>query len=362
MSTGPAAVERPSWPPHDGPHLVTGGSGYFGSLLVRMLRDRGVRVRVFDLQDADDRPSDVEFVQGDIRDADAVSRACGGCAVVHHNVAMVPLAKDKEAFWSVNVGGTETLLQASLAAGVQKVISTSSSAVYGIPERNPVDDSVKPRPREAYGRAKLAAEDLCARYVEKGLDVTIIRPRTIMGHGRLGIMQILFEWIRDGRNVPVFGRGDNIYQFVHADDLAEACIRAAARPGANVFNVGASRFGTMRELLEGVIRHAGTASRVVSVPLAPAKLGMTMTSALGLSPLGAYHALMYGESMYFDISRTRTELGWEPTYSNLEMFQHSYDWYLAHREQTLAVKGASHHRSPVRQGILAAVSKVLGYL
>ncbi len=105
------------------------------------------------------------------------------------------------------------------------------------------------------------AEELCREYAKKSLDVTIVRPRT-MGHGRLGIMQILFEWIRQGKNISVLGRGDNLYQFVHADDLADACIKAAARPGATTYNVGADRFGTMRETLEGLLAHAGTGSRV----------------------------------------------------------------------------------------------------
>src|SRR6185295_12255980 len=80
------------------------------------------------------------------------------------------------------------------------------------------------------GRAKLEGEALCANYARLGLEVTIIRPRTIMRHGRLGIFQILFEWIREGYNVPVFDGGSNIYQFVHADDLAEACIQRQERP------------------------------------------------------------------------------------------------------------------------------------
>lgn len=343
-------------------HLVTGGSGYFGSGLVRELRARGHAVRVFDRLDADDRPADVGFVQGDIRDRDAVAAACAGCVVVHHNVALVPLAKDREAFWTVNVDGTENLLRASANAGVRKVIHTSSSAVFGVPSKNPVDDSVKPRPQEAYGRAKLAAEHLCARYVEQGLDVTIIRPRTIMGYGRLGIMQILFEWIRQGKNVPVLGRGDNRYQFVHAKDLADACIKAAARPGPATYNVGAMEFGTMRELLEELVAYAGTPSRVVSVPFAPTVAGMRLASALGLSPLGAYHSLMYGRSMYFDVGRTCDELGWMPAYGNTAMFRESYDWYVGHRAEVLSSSGASHHRSPVREGILSTVSRVLQWL
>lgn len=337
-------------------HLVTGGAGYFGTVLVERLVAQGERVRIFDINNADEKPPGVEMFQGDIRDADAVRRACEGVSVIHHNVALVPLAKDADAFWSVNEGGTRNLLEAALAHRVAKVVNMSSSAVFGVPPKNPVDDTVEPRPQEEYGRAKLAAERMSQEYIARGLDVTVIRPRTIMGHGRLGIMQILFEWVREGKNVPVFGKGDNRYQFVHADDLASAAIKAAARPGPAIYNVGADRFGTMRETLSALIAHAGTGSRIVSVPAKPAVMMMTVTSRLGISPLGAYHALMYGREMYFDLTRTKCELDWAPRFSNAEMFCESYDWYLAHRDEVLGRHNASHHRSPVKQGVLRAVA------
>jgi nucleoside-diphosphate-sugar epimerase len=340
-------------------HVVTGGSGYFGNLLVARLLERGERVRVFDILDATDRPVEVEFVQGDIRDKQAVKNAVRDAATVHHNVAMVPLAKDADAFWSVNCNGTLNLLEACRSSGVSKVVYTSSSAVFGVPDRLPVDEFVTPRPAEAYGQAKLAGEEMCWRFADAGLDVSIIRPRTIMGHGRLGIMQILFDWVREGRNIPVFDGGHNKYQFVHADDLADACIRAAERPGPRVYNIGAERFGTMRETLQALVDHAQTGSRVKSVPSAPAVAAMKLTSAVGLSPLGAYHALMYGQDMYFDGARAKEELGWSARYSNAEMFCESYDWYLDHRNEVLAQGTASHHRSPVKQGVLNLVARFL---
>lgn len=340
-------------------HVVTGGSGYFGNLLVARLLERGDQVRVFDILDADDRPAEVEFIQGDIRDKRAVADAVAGADAVLHNVAMVPLAKDKDAFWSVNSNGTLNLLEACRSNNVKKVVYTSSSAVFGIPEQLPVDEYVTPRPAEAYGKAKLAGEEMCWRFADEGLDVSIIRPRTIMGHGRLGIMQILFDWIREGRNVPVFDGGHNKYQFVHADDLAEACILAAERPGPRAYNIGANRFGTMRETLQALVNHAQTGSRVKSVPSAPAVMAMKLTSALGMSPLGAYHSLMYGQDMYFDGERARQELGWSPRYSNEEMFCESYDWYLEHRDEVLAQTNASHHRSAVKQGVLDMFSRML---
>lgn len=333
--------------------LITGGSGYVGSVLRDRLRADGVAVRVFDIIDAVDRPEDVELVRGDIRDAGAVRRACAGADVVYHNVAQVPLARDRRLFRSVNCGGTANLLQAARNAGVHKIVHTSSSAVFGIPSRNPVDEHVTPRPGEAYGAAKLEAERLIEEAVRThGLDVTIVRPRTVLGHGRLGIFQILFDWVAEGRRIPVLGRGTNLYQFVHADDLADACIRAAARPGFAVYNIGAERFGTMRQTLEALCRHAGTGSRVYSLPMAPAVAAMKLTSVLRLSPLGAYHALMYGRSLYFDISRAKTDLGWQPRWSNDAMICDSYDWYLAHKDDVSAATTGSAHRSRVRQGIL----------
>ncbi len=233
--------------------LVTGGSGYFGSLLLRKMQARQMAVRVYDISRADDLPDQVEFVQGDIRDYDRLASSCHGVAAIHHNVAQVPLARDKHLFQSVNVDGTVNLLRAALAAGVRKIIYTSSSAIFGAPRSNPVTEDTAPAPGEAYGAAKYEAEKVCREYVQKGLDVTIIRPRTILGHGRLGIFQILFEWVRTGFNVPVLGRGDNLYQFVHADDLAEACILAADRAGPAVYNIGTDRFGTMRQGLEAPV-------------------------------------------------------------------------------------------------------------
>ncbi|HYD50752.1 MAG TPA: NAD-dependent epimerase/dehydratase family protein [Terriglobales bacterium] len=339
--------------------LITGGSGYFGTLLRDRLLAAGVAVRVFDRIDAADRPEEVEWVNGDIRDLDAVSRACAGVEVVYHNVAQVPLAKDRALFRSVNCGGTANLLRAAAGAKVRKIVHTSSSAVFGIPARNPVDERVKPRPLEAYGRAKLEAEELVATAAGAGLDATIIRPRTILGHGRLGIFQILFDWVAEGRRIPILGEGDNLYQFVHADDLADACIRAAGRPGFALYNIGAERFGTMRQTLEALCVHAGTGSRVVSVPMDLAVAAMRVTSALRLSPLGPYHSLMYGRSLYFDLSRAKQDLGWQPRWSNEEMICQSYDWYLTHREQVVHGAGASAHRSPVKQGVLALIKRLL---
>ena len=206
--------------------------------------------------------------------------------------------------------------------------------------------------------AEEMARSFAARAAAEGLDVTIVRPRTILGHGRLGIFQILFEWVRRSRPVYLLGSGHNRYQFVHADDLAAVCLLADQKKGPAVYLAGAERFGTLRELLEGLVSHAGSESPVRSLPFGPTQLAMQATGALGVSPLGAYHALMYGRELFFDVSDTRRELGWEPRWSNAEMIADSYDYYVAHREEILARSGASHHRSPVKLGVLALLEKL----
>lgn len=336
--------------------LVTGGAGYFGTILVDRVLAAGGRARVLDVNPPEERDG-VEVVVGDVRDRDVVQTACEGADVVLHNVAQVPLARDRELFWSVNVLGTANVLVAARDCGVGKVVHTSTSAVYGIPESNPVDEDTPPSPLEAYGVAKLEAEALCRDAAGGGLDVTIVRPRTILGHGRLGIMAILFELVAEGAPLFVLDGGGNRYQFVHGDDLADACILAAGRPGPTSYNIGATEFGTMRETLQALVDHAGTGARVRSVPSAPARVGMQVASRIGLAPFAPYHWLLYGESLWFDTSKAQRELDWEPTHSNASMVIESYEWWLANRS-TLGGAGRSHHQSPARMGLLGVLRRL----
>jgi nucleoside-diphosphate-sugar epimerase len=336
--------------------LVTGGSGYFGSELAAQAMAHGDAVRIFDLNEPGPELDAAEFVRGDVRDEQAVRAACDGVDVVYHNVAQVPLAKDRALFDAVNVGGTANVLVAARAAQVAKVVHTSSSAIFGIPEHNPVTEETPGRPLEAYGRAKLRAELLCRDAVATGVDVTIVRPRTVLGHGRLGVMALLFDFVADGAPVFVLGRGENRYQFVHAADLADACLRAGARPGPSVYNVGALEFGTMRETLQALVDHAQTGSRVRSLPVAPARFAMQALASIGLAPFAPYHWLLYSESLYFDVTKARTELGWEPKHSNTSMLIESYEWYLANRASGAdAAASRSHHQTAVRPGLVRAL-------
>lgn len=338
-------------------HLVTGGSGFLGNLIARRLHARGEFVRVLDIWEDPTRPREIEFVRADIRDRAAVTAAMRGIDIVHDNVALVPITKAGPEFWSVNVDGSRLAAEEAVRAGVKIHIHMSSSSIFGVPTSCPVTNDSPLRPVEIYGRAKLAGEtavrETCAR---GGLPLIVIRPRTILGEGRLGIFQILFQWIAENRRIYVIGDGNQGFQFVHAHDLMDAYLLAldAGRPG--VYNVGTDRFGTLRETLEGLIRHAGSTSRVVGVPAAPTIATLRALDWLHLSPLAPWHYLSYHKAFYFDVSPL-VNLGWRPRYSNDEMFRESYDWFLAHRDDLAAAKVGSAHRSVVRQRLLGLLRR-----
>ena len=280
------------------------------------------------------------------------------CDVIFHNVAQVPLAKNKDLFYSVNIDGTQNIIDSAFKNKVKKLIYTSTSAVFGIPKSNPVTEDTKPTPMEAYGKAKLEAEHMVLKNNADTLTTVVIRPRTILGHGRLGIFQILFDWIEKGYNIPVFDDGHNIYQFVHADDLAEACILAAENPVSGIFNCGADSFGSMRDTLQALCEHAKTGSKIRSLPKAIIKPLMKIAAFLNLSPLGGYHALMYGESLYFDINKAKRKLGWQPKHSSNSMLIESYEWYRQNKKY-LPLTEKSHHQKPVKQRLLGVIGKCL---
>ncbi len=333
-------------------HLVTGGSGFLGSHVVRRLRAEGESVRVLDVIDSPDRPPGTEFVACDVRDERGVRDAMKGVRFVHHNVALVPLAKAGAAFRGVNVNGTRIAANAALDAGVRLFIHMSSSAVFGIPDACPITSATPPAPVEVYGRAKLAAEQVVLRAARKGLPSLILRPRTILGPGRLGIFQILFEWIRDNRNIYVIGKGDNPFQFIHVDDLVTAALLGAERETQGVFNVGAERYSTLREDLAATVMHAGSRTGIVGLPVGLTVSALKVLDVLRICPLAPWHYLTYHKPFYFDLSESEKQLGWRPRYGNVETLIEAYDWFIEHGSQAGPARARSLHRDPVKQGVL----------
>ncbi len=327
--------------------LVTGGSGYFGSLLVRRLVAAGHEVRVLDLNDADDRPADVELIRGDIRDAGIVARR--GRRLRRRLQQRRPGAAGQGRAPAAH--GQRRRHRVAAARGCPGRRGQGGAHVVERRVRCPCCQPGAAVDRAGTGRELRARQ--AGRRVglprgrrRRGLDVTIVRPRTILGHGRLGIFGILFEWIADGADVFVLGDGDNRYQFVHADDLAEVCLLAGAPPGPAVFNAGTDRFGTMRESLESLCAHAGTGSRVRSLPAGPAAVVMRAAAAAASRPV---RAVPLDDVLAVAVvrHRARPRRAWAGSRRGRtnEMLADSYDWFLrqSQRHRPCRAIAPSHH-------------------
>src|SRR5207245_9411454 len=169
---------------------------------------------------------------------------------------------------SVNGGGTESVLRAANDAGVPRVVFISSTAVYGVPDKHPIEEDDPLVGVGWYGESKIDAEGLCR---VAAVETTIVRPKTFIGPERLGVFEILFDWIREGRRIYILGQGHNRYQLLAVEDLVDAIVRASGAPEAagHAVNVGAKEFGTVRQDLQALIGHAGSSSRLTPVPVKP---------------------------------------------------------------------------------------------
>ena len=228
--------------------LVTGGSGYLGSALIKYITPKFNSISNFDTNKNDGQKG--LYIKGDILNFDQILSATKNIDIIYHCIAKVPITKNSAEFIKVNEIGTENLLKAASINNVKKIIFVSSSAVFGIPKKIPILEEDERNPVEKYGLSKKKGEDLCFQYIKNGLDITIIRPRTILGDNRLGIFSILFEWIEKNQKLPVLNHGNNFYQFVDIEDLVVAIYKSSLLQGSNVFNIGAEKFDTIKNTLK----------------------------------------------------------------------------------------------------------------
>jgi UDP-glucose-4-epimerase GalE len=314
--------------------LVTGGAGYIGSVIVARLTARGHDVAVYDSLyrgHAAAVAAGVPLVRGDVRDAAAVRAALKGhdCEAVIHMAALAEVGEsvaEPERYRSVNEDGTAAVVEAAVAAGAGRLVFSSTAAVYGAPQRTPIDEHDALAPANPYGETKLAGERLLQQARDGGeLAETALRYFNACGaDGACGedhdpeshLIPLALRAARDGTPIRVFGDdyptpdGTCVRDYVHVADLADAHIAALeALPAVQgSFNLGTGTGDSVRAVLD-------TVESVTGLPLRRE----TAPRRAGDPPV-----LVAGNR------RAAERLGWRPRRSLMDAVTDAWEWMLAH--------------------------------
>jgi nucleoside-diphosphate-sugar epimerase len=327
--------------------LVTGGGGFLGGYIVEALLARGVGVRSFGRGDYPQlRAQGVEVVRGDIRDADAVAAACRGIDCVFHAAALPGIGMQRRSYEEVNRLGTEHVLAGCRAAGVQRLVYTSSpSVVFAGVDQCGVDETASYdfRWMEAncayYSLTKARAEQAILAANGDPLRTCALRPHLIWGPGDTHLVPRLIARARSGRLRRV-GDGTNLVDITYVENAAEAHLLAADAL-ANVDSpvAGKAYFISQGESvncwqwIDDVLALVDlppvhktlslkTASRIGAV----CEVAYRMLRLSGEPPLTRFLAAQLGTSHWFDISAARRDLGYEPRVSTAEGMQRLGEW------------------------------------
>jgi len=307
-------------------YLVTGGAGFIGSNIVEALVRRGERVRVLDNLSTGSRANleafadRVDFVEGDLRDPDAVRRAVDGVSYITHQAALrsVPRSVDDPlSSDAVNTHGTLQLLVAAREAGtVRRLVYASSSSVYGDNPTLPKVEEQTPNPISPYAVSKLAAEYYCRMYTRLyGLETVSLRYFNVFGprqspHSQYAAVVPLF--IRAAlRHEPliVHGDGDQSRDFTYIDNVVAANLLACTTPGVGgeVFNIACNSRHSVLDIARAVERLLGIAVTITHVPARAGDVRHTQASIERAERLMGYRpSVGFDEGMRRTVEWVRT--------------------------------------------------------
>jgi CDP-glucose 4,6-dehydratase len=318
--------------------LVSGAHGFVGSHLARALLARGDAVRVLDRPaprladvggerlsglDLLEIRGEVELVEADLRDADAVAAAVAGVDSVFHLAAQTIVGVARESpleTFEVNVRGAWNVFEACRAAQIGRVVFASSDKAYGASPELPYREDFPLRAAYPYDASKAAADTIARSYANAyGLPLAVTRFANVYGGGDLNFSRLVPETVvalLDGRAPRIRSDGSPERDFLHVDDAVAAYLAIAAALGngaeGEAFNAGGERPHSVREVVETIAGLAGS----------------------GIEPefLGAGNPDGEIDRQFVDSTKLRALTGWRPAVELTEGLERTLEWYRAHPE------------------------------
>ena len=307
--------------------LVTGGAGFIGSHLAERLVQDGHKVRVVDNlstgseQNLAGFRTDLEFLRGDLREPALCQQACLGVELVYHLAALPSVPRSMADPWAShdhNVNGTIQLLLAARAAGVRRVVYSSSSSIYGDTPVLPKVESLEPLPRSPYAAAKLAGEQAVLAYSRSGLlegialrYFNVFGPRQSPTSAYAAAVPVFLAAALHGTKAPLHGDGGQTRDFTYVGNVVAANLLAAAAPAEKAcgwaLNIGAGARTSLLQLIELIREITG---KPVALDRRPAREGDVRDSLA-------------------DLRRAADLIGYRPTVALREGLEHTWRWFSA---------------------------------
>ena len=284
-------------------YVVTGGAGFIGSHLTKILVDQGHKVMAIDnlrtgkKENLESMKEKIIFVKGDILDNKLLNETIMDVDGVFHQAALASVQDSfskPDEYNEVNVNGTENILKLAKKNDF-KIVYASSSSVYGNPESIPIKESDSKNPINPYAETKLRKEELAIKYSKMGVKVIGLRYFNVFGKGQsreyAGVLKLFLEKIRDGLAPKINGDGTQFRDFVYVEDVARANIMSMKSDvDHEFFNVGTNTSITILDLAKTIIKY----------------------SNLDIEPI--FGPALKGDVMktIADISLIKEKTGWEP--------------------------------------------------
>lgn len=342
-------------------YLITGGAGFYGSILKKQLIEDGNFCVSIDLEKDNYENENFVAIQGDIRNLDTLEeifKTYKFDAIFHCAALLAHDTKNKKDLWTSNVDGTKNIVNYAIKNQCKQIQFISSNCLWGKEFKEKVTEEKQAEPIELYGKSKLEGEKILLSNKDK-IDVIIFRSPTIIDEGRLGLLSLLFEFIDENKKIPLVGDGTNKYQFIYAKDFVQAMKLALNYEGTEVFNIGSDDVKSFNEVYQYVIQEAKSKSKLIHFPKGLMTLAMKICFKLGISPLGPYQYKMISASFVFDTTKIKEKLHFKPTLRNEEMLLKAYLYYHNNRKEIETRVDVSAHNKNCKMGVIRILKWIM---
>ena len=317
-------------------HILFGGDGFVGRILAAKLVAEGEKVIVADIAKGDCAHYDkCDYLNLDVTKKDDFKQLKIGKKDAVYNLSakmlspIVTRAERHEFFWPVNYHGTVNILEAMEKAGAKNLVHFTTDMIYGHTKTVPMYEDHPVQPLGEYGESKLETEKLAETWrAEKGFNISLFRPRLIIGPGRLGILEKLFKLVDYNLPVPMIGSGKNPYQFISVFDCADAAYLAWKAGFPNeAYNLGSKNPPSVRKLLGRLIEEANSKSLLIPTPGWAVKKTLDLLDWANMPIMDPEQYLIADEECLLDCSKAERELGWKANFSDDDMLVAAYREY-----------------------------------